>query len=563
MTETLTPTQTRQQHPEFVAQCSFAALKSQLPLRWPAPPDVPPSPKPRYRSAYVYWGADDLEAPATWDELTDFELLLRLVDFSPLRPVLAQLLGWTSAQGWTPFDPVSLFLLCLWQVLENWTRATTLKNLARARYADVRQRLGFVAGVYPTEGGVRYFLTTLGQHSPDTTQPITLPAYGDSPQVALPTQRLNRLLSQAVALLQQHGFISTAAWLQAVVCPDGMLHPAASHPRCTAVAQTCYQPAPRSCPARDKQRQGCVCATPACAQLCRYAPVRDPDARYVWYRGANGPQPSPNTPQHPEAAPRGQGVYGYKSLTLRLVDPLYRYNLTLLDDFGPATLSEADHATGLLLQLPTFYPDLHLDAVAGDAAYGYDRPLHLIYRVLHARRLIDLRAHACDQDKPGWVLRGYDDRGRPLCAFGYRFTANGYDATRQRAKWFCGQACLRPDTQPAVTLPNVVYPPPECPFQEPHHAPYGALRNLGETFPDGTLRLVRDAPVGGTVWKALYARARNGVEARNARFEGWGLKRLPYYGLPRNRALVALTDTADTLSTLVRLCREATAATGN
>lgn len=563
----MTPTQTRQQHPEFVAHCSFSALRPQLPWRWPAPPGFPPSPKRRYRSTYAYLGADDLDTPAAWDELTDFELLLRLVDFSPLRPVLAQLLGWTSAKGWTPFDPVSLFLLCGWQLTEKWQRATTLKNLAKARYAERRRRLGFQEGVYPTEGGVRCFLTALGQHSPDATDLLALPAYGDSPALDLATQRLNHLLIQAVTLLRDHGFLSAAAWDQATVCPDGMLHPAASHLRCTAIAETCYQPAPRPCPAREKERQGCACATPACAQVCQHAPARDPDARYVWYSGSNGPTPNPNTPAPsaavPNPQPRGQGVYGYKSLALRLIDPVYRFSVTLLDDFGPATLTEADHATALLLQLPSAYPDLHLDAVVGDAAYGYDRPLHVIYHDLHARRLIDPRAHACDRDQAGWVCRGYDDRGRPVCALGYRFTANGFDAARQRSKWFCGQVCLRPDAKPAVTLPDVLYPPPECPFQAAAHAPYGELRNVGETFPDGTLRLVRDAPVGGVVWKARYPRARNAVEGRNAVFQRWGLKRLPYYGLPRNRALVALTDTWDTLTTLVRLCREATAATGN
>ena len=483
MAEPLTPTQTRQQQPEFVAHCSFQALRPQLPLRWPAPADLAPSPKRRYRSAYRYLGAADLDDPATWDDLTDFELLLRLVDFSPLRPVLAHLLGWTSAKGWTPFDPVSLFLLLGWQITQQWPRATALTNLAKPRYADVCRRLGFQEGVYPTEGGVRYFLTALGQHSPDAAHLISLPAYGDSPAVDLATQRLNQLLAQAVYLLHTYGFISEAAWTQATVCPDGMLHPAASHLRCAAVVETCYQPAPRPCPAYAKGRQGCACDTLACAQVCQHAPLRDPEARFVWYSGSNGPGPNPNTPQpsvaNPNPHPHGTGVYGYKSLALRLVDPLYRFSVTLLDDFGPATLCEADHAAALLLHLAVAYPDLHLDAVAGDAAYGFDRFLHVIYHDLHARRLIDLRAHPADRDTLGWVSRGYDDRGRPVCPFGYRFTANGFDPQRQRSKWFCNQACLRPAATPAVTLPDVLYPPPECPFQDPSHAPFGALCNLG------------------------------------------------------------------------------------
>lgn len=191
MAETSTPTQTRQQHSEFVARCRFTALRPHLPLLWPAPPDLPPSPKRRYRSQYAYLGAEDLDSPGVWDDRSDFELLLRLVDFSPLRPVLAQLLGWTSAQGWTPFGPVSLFLLCGWQLTQQWNRATTLQNLAKSDYAAVRRRLGFQEGIYPTEGGLRYFLTVV--------------------------------------------------WEQVTVCPDGMLHLAAARMRRTTVAETCYR----------------------------------------------------------------------------------------------------------------------------------------------------------------------------------------------------------------------------------------------------------------------------------------------------------------------------------
>ena len=79
--------------------------------------------------------------------------------------------------------------------------------------------------------------------------------------------------------------------------------------------------------------------------------------------------------------------------------------------------------TAPLLQLPTFYPDLHVDAVAGDAAFGYDLVLHIVYSELHARRVIDLRSHQTDQDK-----------GRPICPFGYALKANGFDFDRQRHK---------------------------------------------------------------------------------------------------------------------------------
>ena len=40
---------------------------------------------------------------------------------------------------------------------------------------------------------------------------------------------------------------------------DGMLHQARSRQRCTSVKESCYDPAPRPCPAKDKGKQGCEC----------------------------------------------------------------------------------------------------------------------------------------------------------------------------------------------------------------------------------------------------------------------------------------------------------------
>jgi hypothetical protein len=105
----------------------------------------------------------------------------------------------------------------------------------------------------------------------------------------------------------------------------------------------------------------------------------------------------------------------------------------------------------------------------------------------------------------------------------------------------------------------VHYPPPDCPYQHTHH-PHGRIFNLGERFPDGSMRLARDLPVGSNAWKALYHRARNAVEGRNATFEAWGLKRLPVYGLPRVTALIFLADLLNNLTTLARLIRQATLA---
>jgi hypothetical protein len=252
--------------------------------------------------------------------------------------------------------------------------------------------------------------------------------------------------------------------------------------------------------------------------------------------------------------------YGYRSLPLQLADPQRRCSIVLVHHFQSAEASEEPPATAELLALAQLYPTLRVAAVAGDAAFGYERPLHVIYATLHARRVVDLRSHDTDKAQTDWPLRGYDDHGRPLCAFGYPLTANGWDAERQRYKWCCAQAC-RQGAVPTVRLPDTVYPPVECPYRSAQH-PHGLIRNVAERFADGSLRLVRDLPFGSQRWRQLYHRARNAVEGRNAFLERAGLKRLPVYGEARSRALSGLTDIWLNLTTLARLCREATAATG-
>jgi len=95
------------------------------------------------------------------------------------------------------------------------------------------------------------------------------------------------------------------------------------------------------------------------------------------------------------------------------------------------------------------------------------------------------------------------------------------------------------------------------------HQPYGLIINVADRFKDHSIRLVRDIPVGTPAWKRLYYRARNAVEGRNATSQAWGLKRLPYYGNPRNKALIFLADVWLNLTTMARLALEATAATSS
>jgi hypothetical protein len=558
MAADLTAAEHRAQDTEFTATCQWQTWRARLPLRWPTPLDTRPSPKTAYRSHYVYLGCDDLEQPANWEHLSEFDLVLRFIDFDGLRPVLAALLGWTSARGYRPYDPVSIFLLLGWQLTHGWTRAETLRHLASPRYADYAHRFGFQEGVWPTEGGLRHYLTALGRHSEGD------PLRVDAEHPAQVTrQRLNAVIAQSVMLIHDAGLLSQDAWQPALICPDGMIHRAASRMACTSVTDPCYPPTssdqPRPCPARDKGREGCLCDTPACATLCCHAPARDREARCVYYAGSNAPGANPNRPTGEAAtSPRGKLFYGYRSLPLQLSDAARHFSLVLFDDVCAANAYEPYPIAAHLLQLSTVYPTLHIEAVAGDANFGHDLILHLVHDHVRARRVIDLRAHETDRDKAQWPLRGYDDKGRPVCVFGYLFTANGFETDRLRHKWLCGQACLH-GAQPVVQLPDVTYPPPECAYQSPTH-PHGEIRNIAECFADKSMRLVRDVPVGTPAWKELYHRGRNAVESRNAAFENEGLKRMPVFGLPRVKALIFQADVWLNLTTLARLVREATLA---
>lgn len=553
-----TPEQTRTQDGSWVARLDFKALQERLPLLWPAPADTPACPKKRFRSHYAYPGWDSLRDPAVWETISFFELLLGLIDFNPLRAVLAQLLGWHNDRGWIAFDPVSIFLLKLWQLSNNWSRSQVVVALKMPKYAELVQQLGFTHHL-PTEGGLRYIETSLGWHSEADGEVIAVQGEeGEPQQVAV--QRLNELIVQSVVLLQQAGLIDEEIWQRALLCPDGMLHHTASRLRCTSVNADCYETVPRTCAAKEKDKQGCDCDQLVCLEACRFATPRDRLARFVWYSGSNGPKDNPNRPKHeqPEKQPRGKGVYGYRSLSLQLSDLKHRFNLTLLTDFQPANQPELPFATAQLIQFPGYYPDMTVEWVAGDAAYGFEPFLHTIYHQLHARRLVDLRAHQTDANRSLWPIRGYDDKGRPICPFGYALTSFGFDAQHQRHKWVCEKICQK-GMDPRVQLSDTSYPPPECPYQAAEHL-HGKVLNVAEHFADGSIRLVRDVPVGSPTWKRFYHQARNASEARNSFHKSLGLKRLPVYGLLRGKTTVFLADVWRNLSTLARLIREATLA---
>jgi hypothetical protein len=92
----------------FVRTFAWETLRPLLPLRLELPPTAPLWRARSCRSQYVWLPPDDLLSPEAWQGLDNFDVVLRLFDFSPWRPILGQ--RFSSNLGPPPFDPVSLGL---------------------------------------------------------------------------------------------------------------------------------------------------------------------------------------------------------------------------------------------------------------------------------------------------------------------------------------------------------------------------------------------------------------------------------------------------------------------
>ncbi len=530
MVAELSAAQQRSQDPQLLAELSFPSLLTLLPLSLPIPDNTPPSPKRHYRSRYVYLGYQDLRDDISlWAILSPSDLALRLIDFSSLEAPLAHKLYSPSAKGQTPFHPVSMFLLFSWRLSNKWNRVECLRNLANPANADYRQRFGFSEGNYPTEGGLRYFETQLGSES------------------------ANDLIAQTVELAQAVHCISQQATEHGILAADGMLHDAASRMRCSSVSEDCYKPAPRPCKAKDeKGRKGCDCDELACAEVCKYATPRDHEARFIVYQGHNQTD-SPNAlrPKVTQSSSEktkpssGKPRYGYRSVCERLIDPLFRTSWVVADELLSANAPEDQAATDLMKDVVSDYDWVKWEFAVADAGEGREPFLSTAYE-LGLRRVVGLRAAEGDRKTEVQALRGYDDKGIPLCQHGYRLHPNGWDSQRKRHKWCCRLTCEKEMERPA----------PDCPYRQ-NESEHGFVRDIGLAFGDGSPRLVRDVPYGSPLWERLYGRARNAAEERNSQFEGLGLKRMPVYGLPRVRATVTVVDIWVNLMTIIRLIREA------
>ncbi len=548
MSTTLLPTAAakRAQQPDLVATWSIGALTGEGPLSFPVDPELPASPKPRYRSSYQPPDPTSLDSSGL-DQASEFEIALRLIDFSALERALAHIYK-LSGKGQIPFHPVSLFLaVCLRLELQLSWRALARLLRSDTHGAGWRRLLGFRDRETPSASGLRSFFQRVG---PEMFAQLC-PQFTD-------------LLRSCGRFPEQSTFPSDPPTRGVSVCQDGMLHPARHRHTCQLATDACFTPLAeppgedgqgevpsRPCRAREHNQPGCTCAEPTCQARCTRASTCDPDARLIHYAGRSrqaGPSRDPTGPSRPPA--RGIDVFGYRSLAERVLDDRFAVAWTVQSDSYPANTDERSVFTERVQALTQRFPDLDIGEWLDDAGVSFGECLDTIWE-LGALRMVDIRADPSDQNVEACRKRGYDEHGRPLCPHGYRLRANGYDAERRRTKYICHQACRREPLEKDGPIQPVI----SCPFVEPANS-CGFVRNVGRTLPDGSSRLAREIPYGSPAWKQRYGR-RNLAESRNGQLEGMGLKRMRSFGQERAGKDVQLADFVINLRTLGRLVREA------
>ena len=559
--------------PNFVATFRWEAIRPLLPLRLVVAPTQPepsqdgappvPSWRPRYcRSHYVWLPPEETLAtsPTAWQGLDDFDLSLRLFDFSAWRPILGQ--RFASQCGPPPFDPVSLGLSWLLARWRGWSWPQLITELhSPERGQGYARRLGFRLDDLPSVATPRMAL--------NATPPAWVVQCADSLAGSL----------LAYGLLPNHSTFPHDPPERGVsLALDSQLIAARSHMRCRHMNAQCFQPrAQRQCVARAAGQAGCACDTAACQEHCRLATPRDPEAAYVYYSGSNQPPTATaQPPQTAQGAPppgaarppgRGKHHFGYKSKAFNVLDDrLFTYwPLT-----GPyAAANRNDHLQTIpgCQDLRRRFPQLRIGEVTADAGEGYDDILTYVHAELCALRLIDQRAAKGDDEPLTCLMRGYDAQGTPLCPHGYRLTFNGHDYTRHDSKWACRQRCRRqrhPDIRPASVGAAPAAPaPPElasatCPYRDPAH-PWGQVVRVGLRLADGSIRLARDLPVTSPSYQLRQGR-QSYAESRNASQQRRHLKRSPGYGLPNSAKATYLGDALILAGNVARFVREATLA---
>jgi hypothetical protein len=522
--------QMREKVDRFRRDFAVQRLCRRLPLRFPSRRETPLT--FRAQSWYTYAGWEALVDPVELEHLSAFYVAILLIDFSPLRAELVDLSKiHLNARGQTPFDPVSLFLCCLlrWEKGLGWKSLDDL--LAGPEGVCWRKLFGFEKGRTPSASTMRGFYKRL-----DKAFKLDL------------CPRFIALLHQVNLLLGRADSSSTSAPLGLPVAGDGMLHEAHSTMRCGQVTDTCYEPLspshPRPCPAQDKGFDGCTCTEEMCLERCCLTTPRDPLARLIHYTGSNQ--------EGAEVAGRARNVYGYRSYTQVIRDDELHTYWVAYTSLHPANSDERTIMPEDFAHLRHRLPDLPIGEFVADAAAGYADCLHLLYDD-HVIPVIAIRHDQGDQDPQTCKVRGYDAKGHPLCAHGYRMSFNGLDYQRLRACWVCRQVCAQaPHSNPDDA---------DCPFRDPNR-PLGMTRHIRTAFthPDGSQheRLARLFPYGSSLWKEHYGPRKNAVEGRNSQIARLGLKRMWSYDLEGAVADIAFADLLINLRTLGRLVKQAT-----
>jgi len=537
----------------FVATFQWEAIRSLLPLRLVALPDVQPWESRRCRSFYTWLPPDDIHSADDLDGLDDFDLILRLFDFSPWRPILAQ--RFRSHLGPPPFDPVSIglaFLLARWR---NWgwpQLLTELRSPERGR--GYCRRLGFDPEDLPSESTFRMALG-------NTEEEWLLQCFDSLAQSLM-----------AYGLIPTHStFPGDSSERGVTIAPDSQLVAAHSRMRCRYQNPRCFLlREQRTCAAREADKEGCACDTEECTDHCRLATSRDPEAAYVYYSGSNQSSSSPNAPatsgkeeeKKNTKRRRGKHHFGYKAKPFNIVDDRLLTFWSLAGPFVPANRNDHLQTIPGLKDLRRRFPKLKIGEMLGDAGEGFDEVLLFVHDDLKGLRTIKLRHHDTDKDPLTRLRRGYDARGNPLCLHGYRLAFNGHDYQRRDSKWVCRQRCLR-HPQPDVTLnptsqTQTVSSPPTCPYQDPDR-PLGCVVVVNATLPDGNIRLARDLKVGSPTWELRMGRL-SYAESHNAGQTRRGLKRSPWYGRANSAKAHILGDILTCGLNVARFVREATTA---
>lgn len=524
----------------FQASFAWTALQVLLPLQPVLSPVTPPPAARRFRSDYRWLPTEALDG-AVLEGLDDFDLILRLFDFSPWRPLLAQ--RFRSQLGPPAFDPVSLALGVLLARWRGWSCPTLNRELRSAeRGQGYCQRLGFDPRDLPS-------LSTWRMALKETTVEWWLEC-ADSLAEGL----------MALGLIPtQSTFPGDAPQRGVSLAIDSQLVAARSHMRCRFQNARCFLlPAERQCAARAKGKEGCTCDTARCADHCRLAAARDPEAAYVYYSGSNQDAAVEKGKEQQRQKRRGKHHFGYKSKGFNLIDDRLATFWVLSGPFVPANRNDHLQTIPGLERIRQRFPALQVGEVLGDAGEGVDDVLHYVHQTLMARRLIDQRHHESDQDSLTWLARGYDALGNPLCPHGYRLAHNGYDYHRHASKWVCRQRC-HTRSGPDVGAERLLADSSKaCPYRDLAR-PCGFSLRVGLALPDGSLRLSRDLPVDSPAWSLRQGR-QSYAESRNAVQERLGLKRSPWFGCENSAKATCLGDILTNLLNVARFVRQATRA---